>query len=219
LLVVHGQTLYLLNLKGGYKRFASLPTDSSVSGPLFPAWSPNGGTIAFTRLAGGEELPDAYLMDRRRHRVRLAMHFVGSPAWSPNGRFLVLVVVGGAPGPGTIVKYDVATRTSVPYSKPPTAMDSEPDWQPRCSVVGTPQKDRLVIRTAGRLVCTLGGNDTVTVRAGGAHVFTAGGDDSIHSRNGRFDLVSCGLGTDTVFADRVDRVASDCEARHVPPKR
>jgi hypothetical protein len=36
------------------------------------------------------------------------------------------------------------------------------------------------------------------------------GNDTIHARNGRRDTIDCGAGRDTVWADRIDRLAH-CE--------
>lgn len=38
-----------------------------------------------------------------------------------------------------------------------------------------------------------------------------GGNDTIDARDGQRDTVTCGVGRDTVYADRADSVASDCE--------
>ncbi|MEY2442579.1 MAG: hypothetical protein QOJ46_2005, partial [bacterium] len=37
------------------------------------------------------------------------------------------------------------------------------------------------------------------------------GDDRINVAHGGHDVVSCGAGTDIVFADAVDAVSKDCE--------
>jgi Tol biopolymer transport system component len=41
-----------------------------------------------------------------------------------------------------------------------------------------------------------------------------GGADTIDARDGQRDTVACGVGRDTVYADRADSVASDCEIVH-----
>jgi hypothetical protein len=47
---------------------------------------------------------------------------------------------------------------------------------------------------------------------GGADVIDGqAGDDAIGSRDGAFDVVRCGGGTDAVVADRIDLVNRDCE--------
>jgi dipeptidyl aminopeptidase/acylaminoacyl peptidase len=56
------------------------------------------------------------------------------------------------------------------------------------------------------------GNDRiVTDDRGRDRVFGGNGDDLIESGSGSRDIISCGAGRDTVIADRLDRVARDCE--------
>ena len=53
--------------------------------------------------------------------------------------------------------------------------------------------------------------DVIDPRAGNDLVFADGGDDAIDLRDGFADRVACGVGADTVQADTLDDVASDCE--------
>jgi len=46
----------------------------------------------------------------------------------------------------------------------------------------------------------------------GAHLYGTWLDDLILARNGLRDSIVCGRGRDVVIADRVDRVAPDCES-------
>jgi hypothetical protein len=55
------------------------------------------------------------------------------------------------------------------------------------------------------------GSDRVIVERGHDRVSAGKGNDLIESRNGSRDVISCGGGRDTVVADRIDRVAGDCE--------
>lgn len=76
---------------------------------------------------------------------------------------------------------------------------------------GTPYADRLYGRGGRDTIYGLGGNDLLV---GGAQVDSisgAAGDDVIQARDRERDTVICGAGRDTVLADRIDRVASDCE--------
>jgi Ca2+-binding RTX toxin-like protein len=43
------------------------------------------------------------------------------------------------------------------------------------------------------------------------HVYGGSGNDVIDSGSGSRDVITCGGGRDTVRADRLDRVARDCE--------
>jgi len=56
------------------------------------------------------------------------------------------------------------------------------------------------------------GHDRVTVDAPGHDRITTGrGDDRVVAVNRWRDVISCGPGHDSVLADRIDRVAADCE--------
>ncbi len=55
------------------------------------------------------------------------------------------------------------------------------------------------------------GNDRLFGGPGLDKIRGGSGDDRISSRDGKVDIITCGSGTDTVLADRVDRVAASCE--------
>jgi len=55
------------------------------------------------------------------------------------------------------------------------------------------------------------GNDRLSGGPGRDRLFGDGGDDTIDMRGSEPDVVRCGTGRDTVFADRRDTVARDCE--------
>ena len=55
-----------------------------------------------------------------------------------------------------------------------------------------------------------GGNDSITGGAGEDRIEGSEGDDTIDSRDGRFDSIDCGAGTDTLLADAGD-AAVNCE--------
>jgi hypothetical protein len=98
-----------------------------------------------------------------------------------------------------------------------------------CSIVGTWGSDVLVGTRGADYICGrpgadriggAGGNDrieagsgadTVSGGPGRDTVLGGGGADVILVRDGERDAVACGTERDTVFADRKDRVASDCE--------
>jgi len=107
-----------------------------------------------------------------------------------------------------------------------------------CHIVGTPRADLLrgtpyldVIRGLGGNDRIWGGNGHDQIEGGaGNDVLDGGrygdtlvggpgrdrisgglGPDLIEVRDGERDVVRCGRGDDVVFADRLDRVAKDCE--------
>ena len=55
------------------------------------------------------------------------------------------------------------------------------------------------------------GNDRIDGGPGRDRLSGQGGDDIIRARDATQDVISCGPGRDTVIADRLDRIASDCE--------
>lgn len=61
------------------------------------------------------------------------------------------------------------------------------------------------------VICGLGGADTITGGRGTDRLFGESGNDWINAKDGAFDVVGCGPGTDTVAADLVDLVGRDCE--------
>ncbi len=72
------------------------------------------------------------------------------------------------------------------------------------SVSGGPGNDQL----AGDAI---GGTPSGTGTFGNDRVSGEDGDDDIGARDGRVVYIACGPGTDTVFADDIDRIARDCE--------
>jgi hypothetical protein len=56
-----------------------------------------------------------------------------------------------------------------------------------------------------------GGPDVIRARGGRDRVGARGGGDSIRVKGGGRDRVNCGPGPDRVKADRLDRLAANCE--------
>ena len=93
-------------------------------------------------------------------------------------------------------------------------------------LVGGPGNDRLTGGRGNDGLVGGGGNDRLTggrgndglVGGGGNDLLSGGRDaDRINSHDGRRDRVDCGQRQDRVIADRVDRVARNCE--HVGRRR
>jgi Ca2+-binding RTX toxin-like protein len=61
------------------------------------------------------------------------------------------------------------------------------------------------------------GNDTLDGGAGIDHLLGGPGRDTIKVRDGVRDFIGCGGGVDTVIADLLDSVPSDCESVTRPP--
>ncbi|MGH2951834.1 MAG: hypothetical protein ACRDKX_07315 [Solirubrobacterales bacterium] len=86
-----------------------------------------------------------------------------------------------------------------------------------------PNNDRLRVQETPGIGTNLfgeGGGDALFGGDGGDHLdggpgpdglHGAGSVDTIEARDGTPDVITCGAGTDTVFADAVDSVAAGCE--------
>jgi hypothetical protein len=55
------------------------------------------------------------------------------------------------------------------------------------------------------------GKDRVFGGRGEDQLYGGGGNDTMNAQDGYTDNVNCGLGTDTAYVDRLDRVNEDCE--------
>jgi hypothetical protein len=75
----------------------------------------------------------------------------------------------------------------------------------------------LVGSDAGNQLEVLAGTGTITGGAGSDHLLGGPGDDAIDARDGYADRVSCGAGTDSVKADQLDQVLSNCERVQTEP--
>jgi Ca2+-binding RTX toxin-like protein len=84
---------------------------------------------------------------------------------------------------------------------------------PRCvqRVIGTPNDDRIMGDRHAQAILGGGGNDILDGGRGHDAIAGQNGDDTITSRDGVFDMVACGDGTDGVVADRRDLVSLNCE--------
>lgn len=71
--------------------------------------------------------------------------------------------------------------------------------------------DRIAGGLGDDRIAGTSGNDSIKGNFG--HDIMSGGDgnDRIDARDGQSDLISCGSGRDTLIADRIDRVARNCE--------
>ena len=177
-------------------------------GHLFssPAWSPTGERISFIRRCYTACTPtDAGLwtvgrQGERPHRVTADAHHA---AWAPDGSRLAVVEATNR----TIHILSPTGRSLRKLGFNAVSVS----WQPICARSGGPRADRLVGTARGELICGLGGADRITGGRGRDRLIGGDGHDSIDARGGGFDVVGCGLGADTVHADRTDYVGVDCE--------
>lgn len=129
------------------------------------------------------------------------------------------------------VSASVATGTGMGTGATSDGPGPTPGVPGACSNVinGTSKKDRLTgtadgdrikgragpdrIKGVGNADCLYGdgGNDRIVGGSGSDRLFGGAGKDLIKAKDGTRDVVRCGAGRDRVIADRIAKVARDCE--------
>ncbi len=79
------------------------------------------------------------------------------------------------------------------------------------TLVGTAGKDRLLGYSGNDWLRALAGNDVLDGGNGKDTLSGGPGNDLVLVRDGARDRIYCGLGTDRVVADKLDRAERDCE--------
>ena len=97
-----------------------------------------------------------------------------------------------------------ASPTTARQARPTT---SAPTSRARPAAAGA---DRIVGNALGNRLLGGGGNDSIAGGPAEDRIEGGEGDDTIDSRDGRYDSIDCGPGTDTLLADPVDG-ATNCE--------
>ncbi len=78
-------------------------------------------------------------------------------------------------------------------------------------IAGKPRADDLYGNRGKDEVRAGNGRDRVFGGRGEDQLYGGGGNDTMNARDGYKDDVNCGLGTDTAYVDKRDRVNEDCE--------
>src|ERR671912_216289 len=78
-------------------------------------------------------------------------------------------------------------------------------------IAGKPRADELYGGRGQDEVRAGNGRDRVFGGRGRDELYGGGGNDTMNAQDGYKDNVNCGLGTDTAYVDRLDRVNEDCE--------
>jgi hypothetical protein len=189
----------------------------------FPAWSPDGSALAFL-TEEGIVIVDPGTGDplRTLRPERPFSEVENGLAWSPDGTRLVFgfhdpqetfplthLAVIASDGSGASRLTDLTTYP-----------DTEPDWQPICTVYGTDGDDVITGTDGDDLLCGLGGDDRIRggrgndtllggdgddVLVGGPgsdRLFGAAGRDRLYARDGEADVVDGGPREDRAWIDR-----------------
>jgi Tol biopolymer transport system component len=128
--VADRQVLYVMNSDGSHViQFTRLPS-SVRDGDDHPAFSPNGGRIAFDRDGGAIEIMRVYFSGERAFEIVPASDGARRPRWSPDGRKLLFGVHPPGLDPSDhgsdtveIVNDDGSGRTVLGHG-------IDPDWSP-----------------------------------------------------------------------------------------
>jgi TolB protein len=135
---------------GGGRPRLSAKTPSEV--PVTPAWSRRTGLIAFVR-PGCEDCDAAVWVSQAdgsgRRKVSTRLGNLTDPTWSPTGRALAVVRVGGG-------LYKVSARDGISQPLVERAVVEDPDWSPRGGPIafarrqGAAGLDLYVVHPSGR---------------------------------------------------------------------
>lgn len=171
---------------------------ASAANPRRPSWSPDGQTIAYVAAktiwlvpADGSSAPRAFA----------SVGAVSSdPTWIPDGTGLAYVARGAVWE--TSLK-GIATRLHAAASGGVSVSTSDGAVAFSGARPGCTDHTAILLEAAGR----------VSTLAGTCDIRGTAGNDVIQARNGQRDIVWCGPGRDTVYADRSD-VLHGCEIVH-----
>jgi Tol biopolymer transport system component len=203
-----GDEIYTVRPNGrGLRRLTRSPHDD-----FGPAWSPDATQIAFVRH--DEDRADAalYVMaadggGQRALGKALTLDptasFAGGPAWSPDGRRILLARGARLYSDLYLFAADGRFARRMTENAKDQVTERSPSWQPVCTVRGTEDADVLTGTRKVDVVCGLGGDDTIRALAGADVVIGGEGDDRIDGGAGR-DRLFGSAGSDTLLArDRV----------------
>ncbi len=118
------QQLYVMNADGSGAERISFGEGSYSQ----PVWSPRGDLIAFTKMSGGRFSIGVMRPDGSGERILTEGFHNESPAWAPNGQYIVFFREPQGEGGGRLYMVDVTGRVETPIPTPNYA--SDPTWSP-----------------------------------------------------------------------------------------
>jgi dipeptidyl aminopeptidase/acylaminoacyl peptidase len=193
---LYGFALYTMSSDGSNARWHA--PDLHPYSPV--AWSPDGTQLAY---AAGREcfrwgIYTMTLATEHQERISNPCTFNGSPRSD---------VLRGSPfldylygGNGADHLYGLAGADLLDGGPGNDRLD------------GGPGPDRIGGAQGDDTIVGGDGNDRISGGRGSDHISAGKGDDFVESMaDGRRDVISCGGGRDTVVAERLDRIAPDCE--------
>ena len=185
----------------------------SFEGAGLFSWAPDGEHFAYSRDGV------LYIGATDGSERRLATGFGAD--WSPDGSLLSYLA---SPYPNEMPFDHCLRQAFVVGSDGQGARALGPCWQqgdegpnflPGTSgedfAEGFGGRDRIYGGAGNDILWGYGGVDRLYGGSGRDELYGWAGADRIGARDGERDLVSCGAGRDTVFADRIDTVSRDCE--------
>jgi Tol biopolymer transport system component len=199
-----GDEIYAVRPNGrGLKRLTRSPHNDGG-----PAWSPDATQIAFVRHDDGRAEAALYVMaadgtGQRPLGKALTLDpvadFAAGPAWSPDGRRIVLARGARLYSDLYVFAADGRFARRMTENAKDQVTERSPSWQPVCTIRGTEEDDVLTGTRKADVVCGLGGDDTIRTLAGGDVVIGGEGDDRIDGGAGR-DRLFGSAGSDTLLA-------------------
>lgn len=121
------QQIYVMSANGSDAQRISFGEGSYSQ----PVWSPRGDLIAFTKFSGGRFAIGVMRPDGTGERILTEGFHNESPAFAPNGQYIVFFRDPGGQSGGQLFMVDITGRVEVPVPTPGFA--SDPTWSPLLS--------------------------------------------------------------------------------------